>query len=95
MTETEHLLVCLMEEAGEIIQAASKVLRFGLADFNPNTGNMNVTDLQREISDLITVGGMLSRKHVLPYWGSIDPSIKEEKVLEYIKYAKQKGTIND
>lgn len=95
MTETEHLLVCLMEEAGEIIQAASKALRFGLTNGHPDTNRTNAMDIQGEISHLLVIARMLTKERKIPFWGSVDNSIKMGKVIEYIKYAKQEGTIHD
>lgn len=48
-------LVCLIEECGEVIQAASKILRHGYNSYdptNPNHGG-NRSDLYRELVDVI------------------------------------------
>jgi hypothetical protein len=36
MNPTEHLLSCLAEECAEVAQRASKSLRFGLSEVQPN-----------------------------------------------------------
>lgn len=45
----------LIEEAGEVIQAATKTLRFGAHNWNPadKTKEYNVDALEREIGDFI------------------------------------------
>ena len=39
-TKQEHFLACLAEEAGEVVQAVGKILRFGLDDKHPKTGDV-------------------------------------------------------
>lgn len=53
-------LVILSEECAEVIQVASKVLRFGLHDHHPDrpTGS-NQLDLEIEIGDLLAAVDML------------------------------------
>ena len=50
----EERLIKLMEECGEVIQAASKILRHGWDSKNPNDPNHlgNKLDLERELADL-------------------------------------------
>jgi len=62
--QQEYLLICLMEECGEIIQAASKALRFGLDNNYPGTDRTNVGDISKEFNDLYAVRIMLSREDV-------------------------------
>lgn len=50
-----ELLVILVEECGEIIQAAAKCLRFGPADGAPGTLRVNWRDLSHEFGDLLAV----------------------------------------
>lgn len=95
MTETEHLLVCLAEEASEIIHSVSKALRFGLNDGYPGTNRTNAQDIQKELSDLQIVAMMLVNSHKIPFWGIVDGQIKKAKVHEYMEYAKQKGTLRE
>ena len=46
-----------MEESGEIVQACSKILRFGFFSFHPDdvTQTSNVTNLAREIGNLLSI----------------------------------------
>jgi len=94
MTEIEHLLTCLAEEAGEIVQACAKALRFGLDDGYPGTDRTNAGDIDLECTHLWTVRKMLAERGVFPV-----PTCrtafeeKEKKVLAYMQYAKERGTI--
>lgn len=47
-----EILTILMEECGEVITAASKMIRFGVDDANPSTDVLNSRALGLEIGDL-------------------------------------------
>jgi hypothetical protein len=49
MNET---LVILQEEAAEVIQAISKIHRFGIDNSNPITGESSIETLHKELGDL-------------------------------------------
>jgi hypothetical protein len=49
MNET---LVILQEEAAEVIQAISKIHRFGIDNHNPITGESSLETLHKELGDL-------------------------------------------
>lgn len=50
-----EILIILMEEAAEIIYAASKAIRFGFLDVQPGQGLTNKTRLSQEIGDLLGI----------------------------------------
>ena len=45
-------LAILIEECGEVIQAATKILRHGYTSKHPDTGVTNTALLERELGDL-------------------------------------------
>jgi NTP pyrophosphatase (non-canonical NTP hydrolase) len=99
MTETEHLLICLMEEASEVAQACAKALRFGLDDeqprmIAPSTARLSI---QTELNDVLAVCQLLSEASVLPMiW--IEQKMltaKREKLKRMMDYARRKGTLED
>ena len=53
LNEQQYLLLCLMEEAAEISQAASKCLRFGPDDVY--NGCTNLENLIYELNDMYAV----------------------------------------
>lgn len=58
LTEREReILIILMEECAEVIQAASKLLRFG-KDNRPSSGVSNIYALSAEYGDLYIMAGM-------------------------------------
>jgi len=65
MTEQEELLVILMEECSEVIQEASKMIRFGDTDSDR---------IEKEIGDLLCMIELLSEYEM------IDPSILEDHI---------------
>lgn len=63
-------LILLIEECGEVIQAATKILRFGRHGADPVLGRDNVALLEEEIGhvanavDLLTLDCGLSAAHI-------------------------------
>lgn len=55
-----ELLSILVEELGEATQAAGKLLRFGIENFNPVTGVRNLDSLEVEIGDVLVAIEMLA-----------------------------------
>lgn len=103
MTYDDHLLVILSEEsheismvAGRIGQAASKALRFGLADGYPGTYRTNRADLVTEINDLIALCEMLTEAGIaLP--GLFDREAieaKKAKVTRFLEHSKKLGRLS-
>ena len=66
-----EILNILTEECAEVIQAISKVQRFGIDNTNPFSTETNREHLEQEIGDLLTmidllyVKGMISNENVL------------------------------
>lgn len=78
MTMNEYpseLLIILMEEAAEVQQVASKILRFGISE-------QNFTDLRKEVADLsemidrLQLGDLTDLKRAkadkLKIWSNLD-----------------------
>jgi NTP pyrophosphatase (non-canonical NTP hydrolase) len=58
--QNKEILLILQEECAEVIQAISKVFRFGVAASHPNTPNKtNMYSLQEEIGDLLAMVELL------------------------------------
>jgi NTP pyrophosphatase (non-canonical NTP hydrolase) len=88
MTKKEHLLSCLAEEAGELVQACGKALRFGLLDGHPERNESNEDDILCEIAHIKAIANMLA----LYSRRSEDTLIAEKiiKVKEYMLYAEHR-----
>jgi hypothetical protein len=93
MNEQEHLLTCLIEECAEVQKAASKALRFGLNDRRTGASATNEADICEEISDVLSIVGMLQTRNLLTC--TIGPCrTKQLRVRHYMDVAKTKGTLD-
>lgn len=98
MNLKEHLLFCLVEEAGEIIQAAAKSGRFGLDDRYPKPDSQTAREhLGNELNDLFAIVEMLQSEGVFPLdlYNKELVKAKKEKVRKYMLYAFDKGTLEE
>jgi len=95
MDVIEHLIMCLAEEAGEIVQAAGKTGRFGPSDKPPGGGLPNNEYIVAEVNDLLSVLELLQEEGMsLPGIGNrtaIDK--KKEKVKRFMDYANECGRL--
>ena len=98
MNKTEYILTCISEECSEVQQAISKALRFGLDDFYPSKkeGN-NLQDLIDELNDLSGVLLLAKENNILPeHFLDADKVVaKRDKILKYMDYSKNCGTLQD
>jgi NTP pyrophosphatase (non-canonical NTP hydrolase) len=98
MNKTEHLLTCLAEECAEVAQACSKALRFGLDDKGPNHALTNAEYISRELSEVLAVFELLVEHTSVLLPNPYDDKAmaeKKAKVLHYMEYAKQRGTLQE
>ena len=95
MTTTDHLWTILMEECGEIIQVASKALRFGANDSPPESAHTNEQRVVYEFNDLTALMEMLKEagevKGALYDLDAIER--KKTKVLDYLQYSAKLGRV--
>lgn len=75
--QTREILTIMQEECAEIIVGASKCIRFGLHDKEPETKETNINRLNKEIGDLLAMIDLL-----------IDQKLVTKADLE--EYSKQK-----
>lgn len=93
MTESEHLLVILMEECNEVAQRVSKALRFGLNEIQPGHTLTNAQRISVELTDLYAVREMLLEQGLIPELDPIAITEKKAKVETFMNYARELGTI--
>lgn len=66
--EEKEILNILLEECAEVIQAISKILRFGFESTHPNDPTYtNRTHLQEELGDLYCMMDILSQKSIVDH----------------------------
>jgi NTP pyrophosphatase (non-canonical NTP hydrolase) len=56
----KEILLIIQEECAEVIQAISKVMRFGIDSEHPVTKITNKEHLEEELGDLLAVIGLIS-----------------------------------
>lgn len=91
MNRKQELLLVMMEECAEVIQAVSKVRRFGETAYNPLDKKKipNMTCLETEIGDILGVLKLLiDEGHVD---GDNIQKAAEKKVKKLDKYMSQKA----
>lgn len=101
MNKQEYLLDCLMEECAEVIQAASKVQRFGRRD-NGRSGSKPsaMTRLNEELNDVTAIIAMLNKEMSM---GSFHPLFRSRlsveakiaKVKANFERSREAGCLND
>lgn len=91
LTETESLLISLVEEQAEVIQRLCKALRFGLGEIQPGQPLTNKRRIEQELQDTF---GVLRMLHPIidstPYESEVQAKI--EKVTAFLKYSREIGT---
>jgi hypothetical protein len=97
MTNTDHLLICMMEECAEISEQCSRIavriskaLRFGLSEVQPGQLLSNAERITVELADLIAVAEMLEDA------GDITRATieaKKVKLRKFMDYARQIGSL--
>jgi NTP pyrophosphatase (non-canonical NTP hydrolase) len=59
--KTQYLICKLQEEAAEVIQAVSKINRFGEENKHPDRQTTNKQELVQEIEDFLAILGVLEQ----------------------------------
>jgi hypothetical protein len=95
MTRIEHLLVCLAEECAEVAQTATKALRFGLDDTDPERNIRADARIGQELNDLLAVVEMLRESGVnLGRFGDPASEIaKKAKVEHFLEFSRSRGKL--
>jgi len=96
MTRLEHLLSTIVEECNETGQRATKAMRFGIHEIQPDQSLTNSERLVYEFNDILAVMEMLlDEGHINTIIDRTAIELKKQKVEKYLKYAKECGTLND
>ena len=83
-TQTKEVMDILQEECAEVIQAVSKISRFGLDNFKPGKPKTNRQHLEEELGDMITMIDILHNMDIVS-WTNIDRAAeaKREKLKKW------------
>ena len=89
--EAERLAL-IAEEAGEVVQAVTKILRHGYESYHPNSRLNNREDLESEIGDFEAAVDLLQRKGDVSKIAIRDhKKDKLERVKEFLHHQGKEG----
>lgn len=94
MNHSEHLLTIVAEEAVEIAQRATKALRFGLHEVQPDQPLNNAARLMGEFHDLLAALEMLHEHEGMRL--HVDRKViaeKKVKIEKFLAYSREMGTL--
>jgi len=82
--QTKEVMDILQEECAEVIQAVSKISRFGLDNFKPGKPKTNRKHLEEELGDLYAMIEILQELDVVS-WHNIElaAEAKREKLKKW------------
>jgi NTP pyrophosphatase (non-canonical NTP hydrolase) len=83
-SQTKEVMDILKEEFAEVIQAVSKISRFGLDNYKPGKPKTNRAHLEEELGDMITMIDILHSMDIVS-WTNIDRAAeaKREKLKKW------------
>jgi NTP pyrophosphatase (non-canonical NTP hydrolase) len=64
-SKTKEVMDILQEECAEVIQAVSKISRFGIDNFKPGKPKTNREHLEEEIGDVLAMIDIMLEKNVV------------------------------
>lgn len=79
----------------EVAQRASKALRFGLDEIQPDQPLTNAERIMVEFDDLLAVVQMCQERALLPYGAQERVQAKKDKVAKFLNYSRECGTVSD
>ena len=83
MTKVEHEIMAIaQEECAEVVQAISKIFRFGLTAKHPDRTYDNKAQLEEEIGDLICMVSLMVEKGIVNESNIEQAAKRKRKKLE-------------
>ena len=83
MTKVEHEIMAIaQEECAEVVQAISKIFRFGLTAKHPDRTCDNKNQLEEEIGDLICMISLMVEKNIIDESSIEQAANRKRKKLE-------------
>jgi NTP pyrophosphatase (non-canonical NTP hydrolase) len=80
----QEVMNILQEECAEVIQAVSKINRFGADNFKPSTPKTNRAHLEEELGDMLAMIDILIEEGVVGHMAIITAKLaKKEKLKQW------------
>ena len=91
-SQTKEVMDILQEECAEVIQAVSKISRFGLDNVKPGKPKTNREHLEEELGDMLAMIDILQELDIVS-WTNIDKAAeaKREKLKIWSNIFKSKN----
>lgn len=90
---TKEVMDILQEECAEVIQAVSKISRFGIDNYKPGKPKTNREHLEEELGDMLAMIDILKEKGVVS-WDNMEVA-KQAKIEKLKKWSNIYGTNNE
>lgn len=88
--KTKEVFDILQEECAEVIQAVSKISRFGIDNYKPGKPKTNGEHLEEELGDMLAMIDILREMGVVS-WGNMEVA-KQAKIEKLKKWSNIYGT---
>lgn len=82
---TKEVMDILQEECAEVIQAVSKISRFGIDNYKPGKPKTNREHLEEELGDMLAMIDILKEMNVVS-WGNMEVA-KRAKIDKLKKWS--------
>lgn len=83
--KTHEVMSILQEECAEVIQAVSKISRFGIDNYKPGESKTNGEHLEEELGDMLAMIDILRELGVVS-WGNMEVA-KRAKIEKLKKWS--------
>ena len=80
-----EIMDILQEECAEVIQAVSKVRRFGIDNYKPGKSKTNREHLEEELGDLLAMVDIMLEQDIVS-WGNLEVA-KKAKIEKLRKWS--------
>jgi NTP pyrophosphatase (non-canonical NTP hydrolase) len=78
----KEVMLIAQEECAEVIQAISKVFRFGMDDVHPTTMKSNKDSLEEEVGDLLCMIELMQEYDIINASNVLNANVKKRNKLK-------------
>ena len=78
----KEVMLIAQEECAEVIQAISKVFRFGMDDVHPTTMKSNKDSLEEEVGDLMCMIELMQEYGIINATNVLNANVKKRNKLK-------------
>jgi NTP pyrophosphatase (non-canonical NTP hydrolase) len=78
----KEVMLIAQEECAEVIQAISKVFRFGMDDVHPTTMKSNKDSLEEEVGDLMCMIELMQEYGIISATNVLNANVKKRNKLK-------------